>query len=162
VAPVGEIALIDINSQTLHLVRSNCYVQLRLVPNQLVKPDPAVMQPLEPLAHELEDYLAGNTVEPGQQRLPNLQLGISGSPNLTVGDVFKLTIAGDDFATFDGGSNNTSAVICAGPKLGNERHMEYFVVGMGQAQLSVHAAHEETLLPVTKTCKVGIVLNSLL
>jgi hypothetical protein len=149
-APLGETSLIDVHGKSLHLVRGNHYLQLKFTPQTVTAPSPSSIKPLEPVAQRLDAYLSTRTLLSSQHRKPNLRLGTLTPRSLRVGHAITLSADGDDFALVDGTSSNGAAVICAGRK-GETKQVEFFAVDEGEAELSLHVAHKETLAPGTET-----------
>ena len=154
---LGQISLVDKYGHSLYLVRGNLYLSLKLSP---LSPDATFsdisqIEQLQPIAQRLDTYLAAQTLPPGQQRKPALQLMTPPSSNIRVGDALSLEAQGDDFAIVDGASENCAAVICAGTRPGTQQ-IDFYAVGEGTSELKVHVAHKETLAPGTETWSITV------
>ncbi len=141
------------------MVWGNLYIQLRVIPQHPVVPDRSAIEPLEPIAHRLDEYLVANGVEPGLEHRPDFQLRTPASERLRVGQAVVVS-AGGHFARVDGSSSNCGAVIYAGRKDGTDADIEFFAVGEGDAELCLHVAHKDTLLPATKKWKVTVAADT--
>ncbi|KAL5321066.1 hypothetical protein ACEPPN_011876 [Leptodophora sp. 'Broadleaf-Isolate-01'] len=153
--PLAETALIDVNGQSLLFVRGNSFVQIRLVPKQLVAPEPANIYPLEPLAQRLDRHLADNNVAQGREEVPSITLKAPVPTTVKGGDDLVLETE-QGYASIEGSSSNGTVVVCAGRKAGINSGIEFFALAEGEVELTLNVAHNKTLLPATKSWKVNV------
>lgn len=141
----------------MHVVLGNQYLSMRLAspaPEPGI-PDVSEIEQLQLIAQRLVAYLAAHTLPPGEHRKPDLSLSHPSQDTICVGDAFTVEAQGDDFAIVEGASENNAAVICAGQQTGTQQ-IKFYAVGKGEAELVVHVAHKETLVPGTKRLTVTV------
>ncbi|KAK0105141.1 hypothetical protein ONS95_004460 [Cadophora gregata] len=153
--PLAETALLDTDGQNLLFLRGNSFCHIRLVPEQLVAPDPAKIHPLEPLAQRLDQHLADNNVPQGSEDVPSIILKSPIPTTVRVGDDIVLETQ-QDYAAIEGSSSNGSIVVCAGRKNGVNFGIEFFALAEGEVELTLNVAHENTLLPANMSWKVNV------
>lgn len=156
---LGEISLVDQHGVALHLVRGNTYLSLNLhsatpgnVPSEGSEPIR-----LQPIAQRLDQYLSARTLPPGEHRKPALLIGGPVSRTVHVGDVFTLDAGGDTFAAVDGESSDSTIVIAGGLQSDSQK-FEFYAATPGKAELKLHVAHKETLVPATETFAITVEL----
>lgn len=140
---------------SLYVVRGNIYLHLRLHPSNATASSPAAVEPLEPIAERIVAHLSSRTTPLDHRRRPELHIGAPASRSFHVGDTIALTAEGDTFAHIHGSSSNCRAVIYGGRK-GHSNEVEFFAVGEGESELSLHVAHKETLAPGTERVRVTV------